>query len=180
MAAITTMAASEVPVAMRSSYPSHRTSSGTITTPPPTPNRPLNSPATLPVTASFSMRAAGMSGHTKDVTSALSSEALAPLRNHPAQAAILLDIDGPLSPIVDQPSEAHVSERTRQLLIQIARRYGLVACVSGRPASEARAMVAIGTIFYLGSHGAELLRAGWTTPMLDPRLQDWARQVHEF
>ena len=114
------------------------------------------------------------------MTSALSYEALAPLRKDPAHAAILLDIDGTLSPIVDQPSEAHVSERTRHLLIQIARRYGLVACVSGRPASEARAMVAIGTIFYLGSHGAELLRPGWTTPMLDPRLQDWARQVHEF
>ena len=121
-----------------------------------------------------------MSGHTKDVTSALSSEALAPLRNHPAQAAILLDIDGTLSPIVDQPSEAHVSERTRQLLIKISRRYGVVACVSGRPASEARAMVAIGTISYLGSHGAELLRAGWTTPVLDPRLREWARQVREF
>ena len=94
--------------------------------------------------------------------------------------AILLDIDGTLSPIVDQPSEAHVSEPTRHLLIGISRRYGVVACVSGRPASEARAMVAIGTISYLGSHGAELLRAGWTTPVLDPRLREWARQVHEF
>lgn len=114
------------------------------------------------------------------MTSALSYEALAPLRKDPAHAAILLDIDGTLSPIADQPSEAHVSEPTRHLLIEISRRYGVVACVSGRPASEARAMVSIGTISYLGSHGAELLRAGWTTPMLDPRLRDWARQVHEF
>ena len=121
-----------------------------------------------------------MSGHTKDVTSALSYEALAPLRDDPAHAAILLDIDGTLSPIVGQPDEACVSETTRQLLIQISRRYGLVACVSGRRASEARAMVSIGTISYLGSHGAELLRAGWTTPVLDPRLRDWARQIHEF
>ncbi len=121
-----------------------------------------------------------MSGHTKDVTSALSYEALAPLRDDPPHAAILLDIDGTLSPIVDQPDEASVSEATRQLLIRISRRYGMVACVSGRRASEARAMVSIGAISYLGSHGAELLRAGWTTPVLDPRLRDWARQIHDF
>ncbi len=121
-----------------------------------------------------------MSGHTRDVVSALSYEALAPLRKDPAHAAILLDIDGTLSPIVDQPDQAHVSEGTRQLLIQVSRRYGMVACVSGRRASEARAMVAIGTISYVGSHGAELLRAGWTTPALDPSLEDWARRVQEF
>jgi trehalose 6-phosphate phosphatase len=121
-----------------------------------------------------------MSGHTKDVTSALSYEAVAPLRQDPARAAILLDIDGTLAPIVDQPDEASVPEGTRQLLIQISRRYGLVACVSGRRASEARAMVSIGTISYLGSHGAELLRAGWTTPVLDPRLRDWAHKIREF
>ncbi|HEV3128520.1 MAG TPA: trehalose-phosphatase [Solirubrobacteraceae bacterium] len=114
------------------------------------------------------------------MTSALSYEAVAPLRQDPARAAILLDIDGTLAPIVDQPDEASVPEGTRQLLIQISRRYGLVACVSGRRASEARAMVSIGTISYLGSHGAELLRAGWTTPVLDPRLRDWAHKIREF
>jgi trehalose 6-phosphate phosphatase len=121
-----------------------------------------------------------MSGHTRAVTSALRSEALAPLRENPARAAILFDIDGTLAPIVDQPSNARVPESTRLLLVALARRYGAVACVSGRRASEARAMVAIGTISYLGSHGSELLRAGWTESVLDPRLEDWARRIHEF
>jgi trehalose 6-phosphate phosphatase len=114
------------------------------------------------------------------VTSALRSEALAPLREDPARAAILLDIDGTLAPIVEQPSDAVVPEQTRQLLIELARRYGSVACVSGRRASEARAMVSIGTISYLGSHGAELLRAGWTESRLDPELEDWRRRIQEF
>jgi trehalose 6-phosphate phosphatase len=115
------------------------------------------------------------------VTSALSSDALAPLRANPGRAAILLDIDGTLAPIVDYASEANVPETTRQLLIEIAKRYHLVACVSGRRASEARAMVAIGTISYIGSHGAELLRAGWThSVLLDPGLEDWARRINEF
>jgi trehalose 6-phosphate phosphatase len=114
------------------------------------------------------------------VTSELLSEALAPLRADPQHAAILLDIDGTLAPIVQHAEEAHVPEPTRQLLMRVARRYGVVACVSGRRASQARAMVSIGTISYLGSHGAEVLRAGWTEAKLDPGLEDWARRIHEF
>jgi trehalose 6-phosphate phosphatase len=41
-------------------------------------------------------------------------------------------------------------------------------------------MVSIGTISYLGSHGAELLRAGWTESVLEPGLQEWARRVDAF
>jgi trehalose 6-phosphate phosphatase len=114
------------------------------------------------------------------VTSALLSDALAPVRADPARAAILFDIDGTLAPIVEHAADARVPERTRQLLIQIARRYGVVACVSGRRASEARAMVAIGAISYLGSHGAEVLRAGWTEPVVDPEVEEWAERIHEF
>src|SRR6201994_170836 len=119
-------------------------------------------------------------GHTKPVTSALLSEALAPLRADPRHAAIMLDIDGTLAPIVTNAADAHVPESTRQLLIAVARIYGLVACVSGRRASEARAMVSIGSISYIGSHGVELLRSGWTEAMLHPDAADWVRRIHEF
>ena len=114
------------------------------------------------------------------MTSALWSEALAPLRDDPAHAAILFDLDGTLAPIAAQPSEARVPEPTRKLLIDVARRYPVVACVTGRRASEARAMVSIGTIAYLGSHGAEVLRAGWTEAVLDPGIAEWARRIREF
>jgi trehalose 6-phosphate phosphatase len=121
-----------------------------------------------------------MSRHTRAVPSALQPQALDPLRADPASAAILLDIDGTLAPIVEMAGDANVPEGTRKLLIAVARRYGMVACVSGRRASEARAMVSIGTISYIGSHGAELLRAGWTEPRLDPAVEDWARRIQEF
>lgn len=114
------------------------------------------------------------------MTSALLGEALAPLRHDPARSAILFDIDGTLAPIVSQPADARVPEATRQLLAALARRYGAVACVSGRRASEARAMVSVGSITYLGSHGAELLRAGWTEAAIDPALEDWARRIRQF
>jgi trehalose 6-phosphate phosphatase len=108
------------------------------------------------------------------------SEALAPLRLDPSRAAILLDIDGTLAPIVEQAADARVPEGTLQLLSQAARRYGLVACVSGRRASDARAMVGLGSITYLGSHGSELLEAGWTEAVMDPELEEWARRIELF
>ena len=114
------------------------------------------------------------------MSSALLSAVLAPVRANPSRTAILLDIDGTLSPIVENAADATVPEPTRLLLIDVAKRYGVVACVSGRRASEARAMVAIGTISYLGSHGSELLRAGWTEAVLDPEVESWAQRIREF
>lgn len=107
-------------------------------------------------------------------------EALAPLRADPARTAILLDVDGTLAPIVTELDAAHVPEPTRRLLIAISRRFGLVACVSGRRASDARRLVGIGSINYLGSHGSELLRAGWTEPRLDRAVEEWGRRIQEF
>jgi trehalose 6-phosphate phosphatase len=107
-------------------------------------------------------------------------EALEPIRSNPADSAILLDIDGTLAPIVRHAADAHVPESTRALLIEIAKRYGLVGCVSGRRASTARQIVAIGTIAYVGNHGGELLRPGATTPDVDPELLAWGQRVREF
>ena len=114
------------------------------------------------------------------MTAALLPDALAPLRAKPTRAAVLLDIDGTLAPIVDRAAEAHVSEQTRQLVIEAAKRYKLVACVTGRRASEARAMVSVGTVTYVGSHGAEILRPGWLEPTLDPEVKAWADRMAAF
>jgi trehalose 6-phosphate phosphatase len=114
------------------------------------------------------------------VTSALLHEALAPLRSNPDASAVLFDIDGTLAPIVANSTEARVPEPTRQLLIAVARRFGLVACITGRRAADARALVSIGTITYIGSHGAELLKAGWTEAVLDPSLREWIDRIADF
>ena len=65
-------------------------------------------------------------------------ELLRPFRDDPEHSAVLLDVDGVLAPIVQQPDDAHMPETTRRPLIEVARRYGVVACVSGRRASDAR------------------------------------------
>ena len=107
-------------------------------------------------------------------------EALEPIRSDPAHAAVLLDIDGTLAPIVRHAADAHVPEATRSLLIEISKRYRIVGCVSGRRATTARQIVAIGTIAYVGNHGGELLRPRATTPEVDPELAAWTARVREF
>ncbi len=107
-------------------------------------------------------------------------EALEPIRSDPAHAAVLLDIDGTLAPIVRHATDAHVPEATRSVLIEVAKRYTTVGCVSGRRASTARQIVAIGTIAYVGNHGGELLRPGSTRPEVDPELAAWTARVREF
>lgn len=107
-------------------------------------------------------------------------EALEPLRADPAHAAVLLDIDGTLAPIVRHADDAHVPEATRSLLIEIAKRYRVVGCISGRRAATARQIVAIGTIAYVGSHGAEVLRPGATRAELDPDVAAWSQRIRAF
>ena len=108
------------------------------------------------------------------------AEALAPLRADPVRAAVLLDVDGTLAPIVRHADEATVPEATRALLIRIANGYGLTACVSGRRAAIARQIVSLGTIAYVGNHGAETLRPGRTQPEVDREAAAWQRRVHQF
>jgi trehalose 6-phosphate phosphatase len=105
---------------------------------------------------------------------------LEPVRRDPERSAILLDVDGVLAPIVAQPDDAHMPETTRRPLIEVARRYGTVACVSGRRASDARRIVSLGSIAYLGNHGSEVLRPGAVAPDLDRELQAWTRRVQAF
>jgi trehalose 6-phosphate phosphatase len=107
-------------------------------------------------------------------------EALRPLKDDPERSAVLLDVDGTLAPIVEMPDDAHMPETTRRPLIEVAKRYGVVACVSGRRASDARRIVSLGSIAYLGSHGSEILRPGTIAPELDRELQAWARRVQAF
>jgi len=129
-----------------------------------------------------------MGRHTRAVSQAVHdhsperalAEALAPLRADPARAAVLLDVDGTLAPIVRHADDAQVPEPTRGPLIAVAKRYGMVACVSGRRAAIARRIVSLGSTTYDGNHGAELLRGGATEPELDPAVAGWADRMRAF
>ena len=105
---------------------------------------------------------------------------LARLRDDPARAAILTDVDGTLAPIVSRPEQATVPGRTADLLTRLSERYGLVACVSGRQAEEARRLVGVDGIAYAGNHGLELLLPGDEGPRMDPSLQGRERDAAGF
>src|SRR5256886_15841727 len=62
---------------------------------------------------------------------------LAPLARDPARAAVMLDVDGTLAPIVARPELAEVPEDVRVELRRLVGRYGLVACISGRAGAGA-------------------------------------------
>ena len=102
------------------------------------------------------------------------------LRADPARAAILTDVDGTLAPIVERPELAAVPARTSELLRALNRRYGLVGCISGRQALEARRLVGVEEIAYAGNHGLELLMPGEAEPQLDPALSGAERVAADF
>ena len=88
----------------------------------------------------------------------------------PEEAAIFLDFDGVLAPIVTRPEDAYPPAETRLELARLAGRYALVAVVSGRAGEDVRARVGVDGIVYVGSHGLEL----------DPQADRWRRRIADF
>jgi trehalose 6-phosphate phosphatase len=99
------------------------------------------------------------------------AELLEPLRAEPGRAAVLTDVDGTLAPIAMRPEGAAVPEVARRALAALVGRFGLVGCVSGRRAVEARRLVGVEGAAYAGNHGLELLLPGEEEPRLDPSLE---------
>jgi trehalose 6-phosphate phosphatase len=103
---------------------------------------------------------------------------LARLAEDPSAAAIFLDADGVLAPIVPRPEAARVPDETREELRRLDGRYELVACVSGRASDDAERVVGVPGLVYVGNHGLELEpEAGLWAARLDSFLTglDWPR-----
>jgi len=102
------------------------------------------------------------------------------LRAEPDRAAILTDVDGTLAPIAERAEDATVPAAAREVLAALSERYGLVGCVSGRRAEEARQLVGLDGIAYAGNHGLELLLPGDDSPRPDPSLAGREEDASEF
>ena len=92
------------------------------------------------------------------------------LAAEPEQAAILLDVDGVLAPIVDVPHDAAVPAETRAELQRLHGRYALVGCISGRSGADARRIVGLDELVYVGEHGLEL----------EPEAVEWGERLQAF
>jgi trehalose 6-phosphate phosphatase len=97
-------------------------------------------------------------------------DAIARLAEDPRQAAILLDVDGALAPIVPRPEDARVPPETQDELRRLHGRYALVGCVSGRAGEDARRIVGVPELVYVGNHGLEL----------EPESRSWGERLLRF
>jgi len=95
---------------------------------------------------------------------------LAALAAEPDQAALFLDVDGVLAPIVERPEDARVPLETQRELARLAGSYGLVTCVTGRASELAREIVGVDGLRYVGQHGLEL----------DASAARFAAEIHAF
>jgi trehalose 6-phosphate phosphatase len=95
---------------------------------------------------------------------------LAELAARPEDAAILLDIDGTLAPIVPDPTRSRVPDATRDELRRLLGRYALVGCLTGRPQEVAREIVGVDGLRIIGEHGLELA----------PEAEAWVPVLERF
>lgn len=105
---------------------------------------------------------------------------LEPLRSDPANAAILADVDGTLAPIVRDPARSAALPEARDALVALSARYAVVACVSGRRAIDARRIVGVDALTYLGNHGLERLEPGASGPRSAAALAGHEDDAAEF
>lgn len=73
----------------------------------------------------------------------------------PGRVGVISDMDGTLSPIVDQPDAAQITPRGKRLLAALQEKLALVALVSGRAVTDLSQRVGLPQLVYVGNHGLE-------------------------
>jgi trehalose 6-phosphate phosphatase len=98
------------------------------------------------------------------------ASAVARLRQDPERTAVLLDFDGTLAPIVEDPAAAVPFPGVAALLAEVAARYGVVAVISGRPVDYLRRHLPP-AVLLAGLYGLERVRDGQLE--VDPVVEAW-------
>ena len=75
-----------------------------------------------------------------EFTSAQGEQRYAALVRAASSAVVGLDFDGTLSPIVDDPEQAHIHPDASAVLVDLASEVAAVAVITGRPARQALAL----------------------------------------
>ena len=102
-------------------------------------------------------------------------EALLPIVQRAACAAVLVDFDGTLSPIVDHPEAAVPLPAARAALGALVGRCALVGVVSGRPVQFLHDAIALDGVEYVGQYGLERLAAG--AVIADPGVEPYRAAI---
>ncbi len=93
----------------------------------------------------------------------------------PRRAALVLDFDGVLAPIVANPKTSAMPAGSAASLVRLAKFLGTVAVISGRPAGFLIDRVRVPGVQLLGSYGMEHVTDGRLT--LVPQAQAWLPAV---
>jgi trehalose 6-phosphate phosphatase len=95
----------------------------------------------------------------------------------PGRSGLVLDFDGVLAPIVEDPTTSAMPDQVAAVLARLAKRLGLLAVMSGRPADFLEDRVRVAGVKLLGSYGIEQIRDGVRT--MDPAAKEWLGKVRE-
>ncbi len=76
-----------------------------------------------------------------------------------SRLALFIDYDGTLTPIVERPEDAVLSDRMRTLLRQLAEKT-TIAIVSGRDRLDVQDKVHLDQLYFAGSHGFDIAGPG--------------------
>lgn len=133
--------------------------------PPPTPKRDAISPDASPIATRGPRRPSGARGAVLGSLAVTASDrriedVLEPLRSRIAEAAVLVDVDGTIAPIVPRPEDARLLEGMRETLVALRGRVRLLGFVSGRGLADAQRIVGLAGVAYAGNHGMEIQRLG--------------------
>lgn len=96
--------------------------------------------------------------------------ALEELAAEPELAALFLDFDGVLAPIVARPDDAAAPPETLRELARLAARYALVSVISGRSGDDVRRRIGVEGVVCVGSHGLDV----------EPEAQRWRPRIMAF
>jgi trehalose 6-phosphate phosphatase len=96
-------------------------------------------------------------------------------------AALLVDLDGTLSHIAPRPELATIRAPARRAVRTLLGRLTLVAAISGRGASDARRLLDVPGVLYIGNHGMEALvgRQRWAHPEAAAWRAQIAKVLHD-
>jgi trehalose 6-phosphate phosphatase len=103
--------------------------------------------------------------------------AIQALAEDPARSGLVLDFDGVLSPIVEDPTASAMPERVAATLARLAPALGLLAVLSGRPVEFLAERVRVSGVRLLGSYGIEQIWDG--VRRVDPEVRKWLGPVQE-
>ncbi len=101
------------------------------------------------------------------------------LVSDPGTAALLLDFDGTLAPIVSRPGDARLLDGAAEVIASLRDRLGLVAFISGRQLSDVAARVGVPGLAYAGNHGMEVQHVGGA-PALAAEAAAWRGVLDAF